>query len=307
MRIVLTGAAGFIGSRVARRLLTDGHEVAAILRPATSLARLEGVADRITVFAGELGDPAAWRHDLEAWGPQACVHTAWYAEPGKYLDSPLNIALMAESIRLLELLAAIGCGNIVMTGSCFEYDFAAGTLTEDTAVRPRTLYAACKLGLGLTGAQRAAQLGVHFSWARIFYVYGPYEDPRRMVPALTLALMRGEPFAATTGEQVRDYLHTDDIASALVALAAGGCEGVYNVCSGRPATIAELMREVGRLLGHEELIRFGTRAPGQYEPPVIVGDNRRLREATGWRPARTLAEGLAETVAWWKAHPPLAS
>ncbi len=305
MRVLVTGGAGFIGSHIVDRLLADGHQVAAVLRPTTSTARLEGVTDRITTFRGDVGAPDAWRRDLAAWRPEACVHTAWYAEPGKYLESTESIAALTQGLTLLEELAAMGCRNVVATGTCFEYDTDAGLLTEETPVRPRTLYAACKLALGVVAAQRAAQLGVRFAWGRIFYVYGPYEDPRRMVPALILTLLRGEPFAATTGEQVRDYIHVDDIASALVALATHGCEGVFNVCSGQPATIAELMRIVGRRLGREDLIRFGARPASAFEPAVIRGDNRRLSEAAGWTPARSLAEGLAETVDWWKARAPL--
>jgi len=302
VRCLVTGPAGFVGSRVVRRLVADGHEVGAIMRPSSSRARLDGVEDRLVVFSGDLASPEGWRAQVAAWRPEACIHTAWYAEPGKYLDSTLNLDCLRDSLRLLEELAAMGCTRVVMTGTCFEYDLETGTLTEETPVRPRTLYAACKLALGAIGAQRAPQLGVAFAWGRIFYVYGPYEDPRRLVPALTLSLLRGEPFAATTGEQVRDYIHVDDIASALVALAVAGASGVYNIATGEAATIRDLMLEIGRLAGHADLIRFGARPPGQYEPPVINGDNRRLREATGWKPGRTLPQGLAETVEWWKAR-----
>ena len=301
----MTGAGGFVGSRVARRLLADGHDVCALMRPSTSRARLEGVEDRLTFVAGDVGHVDGWRDAVAAWQPDACIHTAWYAEPGKYLDSKLNLDGLRNGLALLEEMAAIGCKRVVMTGTCFEYDLEGGTLTEDTPVKPRTLYAACKLALGVVAAQRAAQLGVAFAWGRIFYVYGPYEDPRRLVPALTLALLRGERFAATTGEQLRDYIHVDDIASAFVALAATGSSGVFNICSAEPATIKQLMLEVGRLLGREELIAFGARPPGAYEPAVIRGDNSRLRAATGWAPARTLHQGLAETVEWWRARAPL--
>ncbi len=302
MKILVTGPGGFVGSRVVRALSAGGHDVGAIMRPSASHERLEGVEDRLRIFPGDLGAPDAWRGDVAAWRPEACIHTAWYAEPGKYLDSTLNLDCLRDSLRLLEELAAIGCRRAVMTGTCFEYDLETGTLTEETPVKPRTLYAACKLALGVVAAQRASQLGLAFSWGRIFYVYGPYEDTRRLVPALTLSLLRGEPFKATTGEQVRDYIHVDDIASALVALAVTGASGVFNICSGEPSTIRDLMLEVGRLIGREDLIQFGARPPGQYEPPVIDGENRRLREATGWKPARTLPQGLAETVDWWKAR-----
>lgn len=302
MKVLVTGATGFVGSHVVRHLVDEGHEVAAMVRETSNTDRLEEVLPRVTVIHGDIGAPDSWRSYVARWGPEACVHAAWYTEPGRYLDSPQNISDLRHSLALLEELASAGCRNIVMTGTCFEYATSDDVLREDSRTAPKTLYAACKLALGLVAAQRAAQLGVRFAWGRIFYVYGTYEDPRRLVPALTLALLRGKSFDATTGEQMRDYLDVDDAAAGLASLAVAGSEGVYNVCSSAPTTLGDLMLEVGRMLGLEDLIRFGARPAGQNEPPFIAGDNLCLREATGWRPTRSLKEGLARTVEWWKAR-----
>jgi nucleoside-diphosphate-sugar epimerase len=305
MRVLVTGAGGFVGSHVVRHLLEENHDVAAVVRHPDALARLEGVAERVTLFTGDLGEPDGWREQMAQWRPEACVHTAWYAEPGLYLPSPKNLDGLRFSLSLLETLAEAGCKKVAMAGTCFEYDTSTGYLKEDSPVMPLTLYAACKLALRYVAAQRAAQLGVSLAWGRIFYVYGPYEDRRRLVPALTLALLQGEKFAATTGEQVRDYMHVADVASGLAALALAGCDGVFNVCSSEPVTIARLMLMTGELAGNPELIRFGERPAAAFEPPFICGDNHRLREATGWEPRRSLHDGLRSTVEWWKARTPV--
>jgi nucleoside-diphosphate-sugar epimerase len=302
VRVLVTGAGGFVGSHVVRCLVEGGSEVAAIVRPSSSLARLKGIAERITVIQGDLNEPEGWRDRVSAWRPEACIHAAWYAEPGRYLDSTESLSALRYSLDLLEELASDGCQNVVMTGTCFEYDTDAGYLREDTRPGPRTLYAASKLALSLVAAQRAVQLGVHLAWARIFYLYGPYEDERRLVPALTLALLRGDEFQATKGDQVRDYMHVGDVAAGLCSLALRGCEGVYNVCSSEPVTMARLMLTLGELIGRPDLIRFGGRPPSAFEPAFICGDNRRLREATGWSQSRTLYDGLQTTVEWWKAR-----
>jgi len=282
--------------------LASGAEVAAIVRDPSAAPRLKEIAARVKIVRGDLEDVASLREELTAWRPEACVHTAWYAEPGMYLDSTKSLNGLRFSLELLEDLAAIGCAHVVMTGTCFEYDTDARYLSEDTPTHPRTLYAACKLALNLVAAQRAAQLGVGFAWARIFYVYGPFEDRRRLVPARTLSLLRGERFAATTGEQVRDYMHVDDVASGLASLARARCQGVYNVCSAEPTTMASLMHQIGRLVGREDLIDFGARQAGAFEPDFICGENRRLREATGWSPRRSLSDGLASAVEWWQSQ-----
>jgi nucleoside-diphosphate-sugar epimerase len=162
------------------------------------------------------------------------------------------------------------------------------------------MYAACKLACALIGALRAEQLGLGMAWARLFFLYGPYEDGRRLVPSIINAVLDGREFAASEGTQVRDYLHVQDVARALCALAESQERGTFNVCSGSPATIADLMKAAAGAAGDVSLLRLGARPPRGWEPPSIVGDSARLRAATGWAPSRTLADGMRETVAWWK-------
>ena len=301
MRILVTGAAGFIGSRVVRRLVADGHDVGALVRPGSSRWRLEGV-EPLTPIECDLADHDALQRALTAWQPQSCIHLAWYAVPGKYLDARENLDCVEVSLDLLELLAEAGCRHVVMTGTCAEYDTDLGYLVESGPTRPVTLYAAAKLSLGIIGAIRAGQLGIGFSWARLFYLYGPYEDERRMVPSLIRALLENKPFKATTGQQIRDYLHVDDVAAALCALAAAPANGTFNVSSGDPVPVRDLMAMLGRLAGHEDNVRFGELPDRDWEPPFICGDPSRLRTTTGWAPAYGLEAGLRQTLEWWAAR-----
>ncbi len=301
MNVFLTGATGFVGCHVARALLSAGCAVTALVRPSSSLARLDGVADRLALVRGELADAAAVRSALAAAPPDACIHLAWYAEPGKYLRSPENLPALTASLALLTELARVGCRQVVMAGTCAEYDVSAGFLREDGPTRPETLYAATKLAMGLIGQQVAAENGFRFAWARLFYLYGPYEDGRRMVPALVRALQRGESFAATKGEQVRDYLHVEDVASALATLARRDATGVFNVASGAPVTVRHLM-ETARAVVGGGAVDFGAVPYRAWEPPFICGDSHRLRDL-GWEPRYTLEEGLRHAAAWWRARP----
>jgi nucleoside-diphosphate-sugar epimerase len=304
MRILVTGASGFVGSHVVRKLVADGHEVTALARPASSFWRLEDVEGRFKVARSNPRTAHDLLEPLGDWHPEACVHLAWYAVPGEYLHSPENTASLALSLQLLDELAAAGCRRVVMTGTCFEYDTDVGYLREDGPKRPATIYAAAKLAAGQVGALMATKLGIGFAWARLFYMYGPFEDERRLVPALIRALLAGREFPASSGTQVRDYLHVEDVAAALSALAVQPVTGTYNVCSGEPITIADLIRQVARIAERPDLIRLGSLPQRAGEPRFICGDNSRLRDATGWTPRHNLAEGLAATVAWCKEHAP---
>ena len=298
MRVLVTGAAGFVGAHVVRALLGGGHDVAALLQPGVSTARLHDLEGRLMRVSGTLEEARALRPALVDYRPEVCIHLAWYAEPGKYLDAPENVSALTGSLALLEELAAAGCAHVVAVGSCAEYAAASKPFTEESPVRPDTLYAAAKLSLALTGERLAARRGFGFAWARLFLLYGPGEDPRRAIPSLMRSLLRGEFYAASAGEQVRDYLHVEDVASALVTLATRGATGVFNVCSGIPVTMRAVMETVGRIAGREDLIRFGERPYRDWEPMYLCGENGRLK-AQGWTPRWSLPEGLRNTFEWW--------
>jgi nucleoside-diphosphate-sugar epimerase len=297
--VLVTGATGFAGSHVVRKLVASGEDVAVIARPGSSRYRLDGVIDKIQILEGDLADSDAMRSLLASCKPEACIHLAWYAEPGKYLASPMNLGSLSASVSLIEELARVGCTHLVATGTCFEYKHQATPLTEESPIGPTTLYAAAKLAFYLVAAQRAAQLGMGLAWARLFYLYGPYENERRLVPAEIKALIQGREFLATSGEQVRDYLHVEDVGSALCALSNQKLDGVFNVCSSEPVTIADLMRTLGQLLGRPELIRMGALPNREGDPSYVCGNNGRLRDMAHWTPRYELREGLSQTIEWW--------
>ena len=300
MTVLVTGATGFVGSHVVRQLVASGVDVAIIVRPDSSRRQLEDVIDRVRVLEGDLVDGAATARLVESCRPEACIHAAWYTEPGKYLDSPQNLDSLRSSLDLIESLAKAGCKHVVGVGTCFEYAMQDTPLTEDSPTGPFTLYAAAKLAFYLVAAQRAAQLGMGLAWGRLFYLYGPYEDERRLVPAAIKALSSGREFPATTGEQVRDYLHVEDVAAGLCAMSHHRLGGVFNVSSCEPVTIAGLMRTLGELLGRPELIRLGALPPRDWDPAYVCGDNQRLRTEAHWSPRYSLRDGLAQTIEWWK-------
>lgn len=295
MRVFVTGASGFIGSHVTRALLEKGHEVAVLAKPADPLSRLQAVCKQVKILPGRLADTDRWKQAVAEFQPQACIHLAWYAEPGKYLQAPENIRLLTWSLSLFKELIDAGCRRIVAAGTCFEYDLAFGYLNEETPVRPESLYAAAKLSCYLMGRQIAAQAESSLAWGRIFYPYGPQEDQRRLVPAAIAAFRQGAPFPATLGEQIRDYIQVADVAEAFCVLMERQASGVFNISSGIPVSIRQLLTTIGSLMGCEHLIEFGARPYREWEPPFICGNNQRLR-SLGWKPVHSLSTGLSATI-----------
>lgn len=257
MKILLTGATGFIGSRVAEQLARGGHEVYPWPRP--------------------------WRFPSGHF--DACIHLAWYVEHGKYLHSPLNRQCLQDSLALAHLLIQHDCRRLIAAGTCFE-----------TIGHP-SLYAECKRTL----FHELQKLPLELAWMRFFYLYGPGESPRRLVPQVITSLLRGESVPLTLGEQVRDFLHVADVAGAVCAIAQSKLTGALDIGSGEPVTVRELAETIGRIIGRTDLLVFGARPYPPDEPMRIVANNERLLR-TGWRPRFTLEEGLRDTISWWQCQ-----
>ena len=215
-----------------------------------------------------------------------------------YLTSPENDVHVAVAETLGRALVDAGCRRLVALGTCFEYAPSEMPLSEASPLDPRTPYARAKLAARERLADVCAGTATSLAWARLFYLYGPFEDTRRLVPAVTLALLEGRAAPTTAGAQLRDFLHVDDVARALVAIAESDLAGPVNVASGRPVTVRELVGTIGRLVGREDLIELGAIPYAAGDPMVVAGDVRRL-ESSGWAPELSLEEGLRRTVAWW--------
>jgi len=280
---------------VMQALLARGHNVAALVMPGDPADRLKTISDHFETIEGTLEDADLLAASLPAFKPDACIHLAWYTEPGQYLNSYRNLQSLNASLSLFQTLIKMGCLQIVAAGTCFEYDTDFGYLHENTATRPASLYAAAKLSCLLLGSQLAMQAGCRFAWGRIFYPYGPLEDPRRLVPAAIAALMQGKAFPASPGEQVRDYIHVADVATAFCTLIEKQAEGVFNISSGVPVTIAHLLETISKLMDRPDLVQLGALPYRSWEPPFISGNNKCLKN-TGWEPEYSLTEGLIDTI-----------
>jgi nucleoside-diphosphate-sugar epimerase len=300
LKVLVTGAAGFVGAHVVRELRSRGHDVRAPVRPSTRLHRLEDLRSEVEWVTCDLLTASSSELRALGDGVDVCVHAAWYVEPGRYLEATDNVAWVGASMSLLDALANAGCRRAVYLGTCFEYDHRSGYLSESSPTAPGTLYAAAKLSTLLMGERLAERAEMVFGWARLFYLYGPGEHPGRLVPQVARALLAGEDVAVTRGLQVRDFLHVADVASALVDIAGSDHAGVVNVGSGRPVAVRDLVSRIAEAVGGPGTVRFGARPEPAFDPPFICANNERLREEVGWRPRFELEAGLRDAVAFWR-------
>jgi nucleoside-diphosphate-sugar epimerase len=286
-RVLVTGATGFVGRQTLEPLRARGFEV-------VTASRAGGV---------DLLDPKTHAPLLERARATHLLHLAWYAEPGKYWTSEENHRWVEASLQLLDAFAEAGGSRAVVAGTCAEYRWEDETRCVEgvTPLEPATVYGAAKNALRRAAEAWAPAAGVSFAWGRIFFVFGPHEDPRRLASSVARSLVAGEPAETSHGDQVRDFLSTVDLGDAFAALLDSGVEGAVNTASGEPVRIRDLVEALAAAAGRPDLVRLGARPANPSEPAVLTADATRLRDEVGWRPAASLEQRAAETIAWWRS------
>jgi nucleoside-diphosphate-sugar epimerase len=269
--ILLTGATGFVGRQVLLAFAERGCRVRAVVR--------SGKEDRLEASAAierTLSSPDIFAED-ERWWAEAChsvdtiVHTAWYAEPGVYLQSPKNHACLAGTMRLAQAAIEARVRRFAGIGTCFEYDLAVGRLAVDTPLKPTTAYAQAKADAFAALSRSLPQHGIEFVWCRLFYLFGEGEDERRLVPYLRAKLKAGQPAELSSGTQIRDFLDVREAGRVIAKTALGATQGPVNICSGTGVTVRALAEQIADEYGRRDLLRFGARPDNLVDPPVVVG------------------------------------
>ncbi len=303
MRILVTGAGGFAGSHVVRALARQGHDVFAVVRKNPSPGHDPGVPASVHSVKLDLSHHTALWTAVREIRPELAIHLAWYTVPGKYWTAPENLECVAVSLDLARALAAGGCKKLVAAGTCAEYDWNHGVLSEtNTPLKPRTLYGSCKNAAREILEAYCGSVSMEFAWTRFFYMYGPGEARARLVPSVILSLLRGETAKCTAGEQARDFLYVADAASGIAAVALGRGTGAFNIASGRPVRIRAIVETIAGMMGQESRVDFGAIPASPAEPQLLAGDIQRLASIAGWQPSTPLEQGLAQTVSWWKTR-----
>jgi nucleoside-diphosphate-sugar epimerase len=297
-RVLVTGATGFIGRHALAPLARRGCEVHAV----TSGAPPARAGPDVRWHRADLLAPGEHRELLAAVAPTHLLHFAWYAEHGRFWTSTENLRWAAATIALVQAFAEHGGRRAVLAGTCAEYRWGdPGPRTEGvTPLEPATLYGTAKNATRAVLEAGAPELGIELAWGRVFFLYGPGEDPRRLVASVIRALLAGERAPTSDGRQVRDFLHAADVAGAFAALLDSPVTGPVNVGSGDARPLLDVITAIGAATGRPDLLDVGALAPRAGDPEELVADVARLREEVGFVAAIGLEEGIERTVAWWR-------
>jgi UDP-glucose 4-epimerase len=283
MRIFLTGGSGFIGQHLMSHL--RDHDVLCLTRQPNSLVAWPFAE----ALSGDLSDPEAWYPRLAAFGAQCCIHLAWDGLPD-YSPERCRLNFDASS-RLIEVLPRAGVPRIVVAGSCWEYGAASGGVRETQPPADCGLFAETKNALRAALQSSADRHKLDYRWARIFFAYGPGQRQTSLIPLCRSAFRAGAAPDIRSPEAVNDFVHVDDVARGILALALSVVtSGIYNLGSGLPVTVADVVNRVARY--------YGARPPYESLPRGrgFWSDNEKTFAAIRWTAETSLADGIAATL-----------
>jgi UDP-glucose 4-epimerase len=304
MRVLVTGATGFLGSHLTRALVARGLEVTALMRPGSDPWRLADVLPRVAPVRTELADSEASARVLRDAQAEVICDLAWEGVGNRFHDDARQVSVNLKAhLDLLVAAARAGCRRWIGLGSQAEYGPQSARIDERCTPAPATLYGAVKLSVSLIGERLAAQAGMEFAWLRLFSSYGPMDDPGWLIPSVTLRLLAGERPELTAGTQKWDYLFVEDAAGALVeAVIAPTLGGVFNLGSGRAVAVRDIVETIRDLIDPGLPLGFGAIPYRPHQIMHLEADITRLCQAIPWRPTTALADGLAHTVDWYREH-----
>jgi nucleoside-diphosphate-sugar epimerase len=282
MKVLVTGATGFVGSHLVHRLLQSGHRVVATASSAAKAVTCSWY-NKVSFFEHKLeGGPMQANLFEQFQQPDLLIHLAWQGLPN-YKDVQHIENNVMPHYFFIKNLVQHGLANVTITGTCLEYGMQSGALQEDMEPRPGNPYALAKDSLRKFVQALSVNNVFSFKWVRLFYMYGEGQNPQSLIPLLEKAIAEGQTeFRMSGGEQLRDYLPVSEVAKYLEAIALQTTvSGIINCCSGAPVSVRKLVEEFIAAKKSNIRLVLGHYPYPDYEPMAFWGSSEKLNKILG--------------------------
>ncbi len=281
MHILMTGGTGFIGKHLLRVLLDRGHRVTLLIRPATAISPSDSWPEGVRIISCDIHDESSYQH-IPAEQFDALVHLAW-SNLDDYRSLAHIDALLPGDMKFLRTIAERKIPNIFVSGTCFEYGMQEGCLSEEMPSAPVLPYAMAKDFLRKYLQELQKSVPFRLQWGRLFYMHGPGQNPKSLLPLLDQAIKRGENiFNMSGGEQLRDYLPVETMAEKITTILENNdFDGIINICSGKPVSVRQLVQKHIKNTQASIQLNLGYYPYPNYEPMSYWGNNATFEAITG--------------------------
>ncbi len=306
-RVLVTGAAGFIGANVGRRLLDEGLETYLLTLPSSLQWRLSELNGHAHAIELDLADRDAVLREIATIKPDWVLHLAAHGGYSWQTDGDAILrANVLGTANLLDACRRTGVEAFVNTGSSSEYGFKDHAPREDELIEPTSMYAVAKATATMMCRQAALGDGLNTSTLRLYSTYGPWEEPKRLVPALAVEGLSGALPPLVDPAIARDFVWVGDVVDAFL-LAARSTHpepgAIYNVGTGVQTTVGEAAAIAREVLDVESQPEWGSMPARSWDTDCWVADSTKIRSVLGWQPSQDFRTGFSLFAEWFRERP----
>jgi nucleoside-diphosphate-sugar epimerase len=302
-KVLVTGATGFIGANITRRLLREGARVNIFIRRDSDKWRLSDRLKSVSSHTADLTDAAAVGRALRRIRPDIIVHAAVYGgyPAQKDVKKIFDLNLMA-TVNLLNACRETGFRLFLNTGSSSEYGIKNEAMKECDPLEPVTPYGISKAAATLYCRSIALMENLPIATLRLFSPYGYFEGSSRLIPYVILSSLKNDTIELSSGRNVRDFIFVEDVCDAYIK-AIERCDyisgEILNVASGREHSVEDVVKEISKLTGVKTRIEWGREHNPRIEPKKWQADISKANRLLGWKPRHSLREGLDKLIGWF--------
>ncbi len=304
-KVLITGANGFIGANLTRRLLTKNFEIHAVSRKDSQIWRLEEIAEKINIHRGDLADKDFVHKLISSVKPQYIFHLAQYGgyPLQKELNRIIEINLMS-TINLLIEAEKTGFKKFVYSGSSSEYGIKKKPMSEKNLIEPNTYYGIFKAASSLFCRHKGHDAKLPVSVLRLFSVYGPWEEPGRLMPTLAKKFINGENVQLVRKDVARDFVFVEDVVDVMILAMKSkrANDQIINIGTGKQTSLKDLVEKAESAWKGKIKAEWGNIEGRPFDSSKWVANVSLAKKTLGWKSKTDLETGLKKTLAWFKKN-----
>ena len=304
-RVLITGANGFIGSHLLKRLLSCGADTAALVRKSADLWRLGDYCRNVRLIKGDLRDPHSFSREIAAFKPEYVFHLAAYG--ANYMHQDIMSAVSVNTVGIVNLIQAIKnipCRKLINVGSGLEYGKIEGAITEDTVPRPAGVYGSTKAAATLIAHQMASENNIGIVTLRPFAVFGEAEDRTKFFCHVILSLLENKDVALTGCEQHRDFCYVENTIDGIMLAAKSDHvdNEIFNIAGGASYPLKHYVELIFKYTKSNRRPLYGAIPYRKNEIWYPLPRTSKIKSLLTWEPRVPLEEGIKKTIEWYKKN-----
>jgi len=304
-KYLITGASGFVGSVLLRKLTSNRYNIHIILRKESNTWRIEDILSKVKIHYSDLLDVKELTRIIKKIKPDIIFHLATHGAYSYQEDANkiINTNILG-TWNLLQACNEINYELFVNTGSSSEYGFKKYAMRETDILKPASYYAVTKCAQTLLCTHIAKQEDRPIVMIRPFSIYGPFEEPRRFIPTLMKNLYFKKEMNLVSPDTARDYIYVDDIIDAFLTISElkkhkGEC---FNIGTGIQSTIKDVVGAAVKVTGRNTKFNWSKMESRKWDTNNWVADISKAKKLLKWKPKTSLETGLILTWEWFKKN-----